>query len=322
MDSNITPLVTVVTLTYQRYERLFQCIDSVLNQDYQEIEYIVSDDGCDSFPMEKIKRHIEQYKKSNLKNFIVIKNDENVGTAKHQKNAFAKAHGKYVINLAGDDEFYDKTAIDHIVDRFIELRCNVLCTSRIVFSEHKKRPLYYLPHLMERKIIKKKDTPYKQYKALISDEFYDMASGSSTAFNREEFLKIGYDGGYKLIEDFPFYVYYTWNDNVISFAHDIVSVKYYLGGVSNTSNSIAKKDMLLFNNRDREAHIEEMDFFTQKRVRFYQRKIVCENNRERFLVCLKYPLQCADKIIYNLRRKFNKCIDKIYIYINEVKKCR
>ena len=156
MDSNITPLVTVVTLTYQRYERLFQCIDSVLNQDYQEIEYIVSDDGCDSFPMEKIKRHIEQYKKSNLKNFIVIKNDENVGTAKHQKNAFAKAHGKYVINLAGDDEFYDKTAIDHIVDRFIELRCNVLCTSRIVFSEHKKRPLYYLPHLMERKIIKKR----------------------------------------------------------------------------------------------------------------------------------------------------------------------
>ena len=38
------PLISVITLTYKNYDRLFQTIKSVIIQDYPNIEYIISDD--------------------------------------------------------------------------------------------------------------------------------------------------------------------------------------------------------------------------------------------------------------------------------------
>lgn len=304
------PLVTVVTLTYKKYDTLYQCIDSVLEQDYGFIEYIISDDGCSDFPKEEIEQYILNNKRNNIVQFSVIRNDLNVGIVQHQKIIYTKAVGRYLINLAGDDEFYDKSVVSHIVERFLALNCGILCTSRIVYDDN--RPVCFLPHILERKIIGRLDTPYKQYCALISDEFYDMASGSATAFDRNEYFKIGYESEYRLVEDFPLYVYYTWH-NKISFALDIVSVKYRLGGVSSTGNPIAKADMKLFNSRDREAHIDEIDKITREKVRFYQLKAQSRNKWEMLYVCLKYPWQCIDKGLYKMTRYFYKLMDKIYI---------
>lgn len=304
------PLATVVTLTYKKYDTLYQCIDSVLEQDYGFIEYIISDDGCSDFPKEEIEQYILNNKRENIIRFSVIRNDLNVGTVCHQKNAFAKANGTYLINLSGDDEFYNKSVVSRIVDRFLALNCGILCTSRIVYADNS--PIYFLPHILERRIIDKLDTPYKQYCALISDEFYDMASGSATAFDRNEYFKIGYKSDYKLVEDFPLYVYYTWK-NKISFALDIVSIKYHLGGVSNTGHPIAGADMRLFNSRDREGHIDEIDKTTRGKVRFYQLKAQCQNKQELIYVCLKYPYQCIDKLIYKMSRYIYKLIDRMYI---------
>lgn len=310
------PLVTVVTLTYKKYDTLYQCIDSVLEQDYGFIEYIISDDGCSDFPKEEIEQYILNNKRDNIVQFAVIRNDLNVGTVRHQRIIHTKAAGRYLIDLAGDDEFYDKKVISSIVDRFLTLNCGILCTSRIVYEDDK--PICFLPHILERRIIDRLDTSYKQYCALISDEFYDMASGSATAFDRNEYFKIGYESdygyesGYRLVEDFPLYVYYTWQ-NKISFALDIVSVKYHLGGVSNTGNPIAKADMNLFNSRDREAHIDEIDKITRKKVRFFQLKAQSRNKWEMLHVCLQYPWQCIDKGFYKITRYFYKLMDKIYI---------
>ena len=304
------PLVTVVTTTYKKYDKLYQCIDSVLAQDYEPIEYIISDDGCSDFPKKKIEQYILNNKRNNIVQFSVIRNKLNVGTVRHQKNIYTKAAGTYLVNLAGDDEFYDKNVISRIVNRFLELNCGILCTSRIVYDNN--RPICFLPHILERRIIDRMNTPYKQYCALISDEFYDMASGSATAFDKNEYFEIGYESDYKLVEDFPLYVYYTWK-NKISFALDIVSVKYHLGGVSNTGNPIVRADMKLFNLRDREAHIDEIDKTTRGKVRFYQLKAQCHNKRELIYICLKYPYQCIDKLIYKISRFIYKFIDRIYI---------
>ena len=43
MNTN-TPLVTVVTLCYKKFDHIFKTIDSVLSQTYTEIESIISSD--------------------------------------------------------------------------------------------------------------------------------------------------------------------------------------------------------------------------------------------------------------------------------------
>ena len=53
MECNL-PLVSVITATYQKFERIPETIKSVFMQDYKQIEYIISDDGSYNFPEEFI----------------------------------------------------------------------------------------------------------------------------------------------------------------------------------------------------------------------------------------------------------------------------
>lgn len=53
---------SVVVLCYRHFEHLDNAISSVLSQDYKRIELIISDDGSDNFPTEKIHKFIEKNK--------------------------------------------------------------------------------------------------------------------------------------------------------------------------------------------------------------------------------------------------------------------
>ena len=46
--------VTIFTPTYKRFDTLYKTIQSVLEQDYSNIEYIISDDGSPDFPYDDI----------------------------------------------------------------------------------------------------------------------------------------------------------------------------------------------------------------------------------------------------------------------------
>lgn len=47
------PLFSVVVLVYRHYEHLKTAVNSVLEQDYENIELIISDDGSPNFPAKK-----------------------------------------------------------------------------------------------------------------------------------------------------------------------------------------------------------------------------------------------------------------------------
>lgn len=47
-----SPLITIIVSVYNGERYLEECIESVLNQDYQQIELIAVDDGSSDFPVE------------------------------------------------------------------------------------------------------------------------------------------------------------------------------------------------------------------------------------------------------------------------------
>ncbi|WP_353933120.1 glycosyltransferase family 2 protein [Okeanomitos corallinicola TIOX110] len=97
INANLSePLVSVIIPTYNRPEYLKQAIYSAVNQTYQNLEIIVSDNCSSTNP----QHLIESFADPRIKFW---QHPENVGMLKNQMNAFQMARGKYVASLHDDD---------------------------------------------------------------------------------------------------------------------------------------------------------------------------------------------------------------------------
>lgn len=242
------PLVSVVTLTYKQFDYIYSTIKSVLEQNYPNIEYIIADDGSQNFPKKEIENFVKENAKENIKNFIIIDAKENVGTVKNINRAYKMAKGEYLMPLSGDDEFLDENSISDVIREFDKRKCEALITSRMACDENLV-PLFYIPHLKERKKVDGLDTKEKQYIALVTYEAYEVMSGSVLYIKKKKIEEMGYfDENYRLLEDAPFFEKYLCNKK-IDMALDIVSIKYRVGGVSSDKvNPILKEDFLKYYN--------------------------------------------------------------------------
>lgn len=293
------PLVTIVTLTYKKFDSIFETILSVLNQKYENIEYIIADDGSPNFPYEKIANFVEKNSRENLKNFEILTKEKNEGTVKNINKAYKKANGEILIPLAADDLFYDNTVIDKIVDKFLVGEIDVLVTSRCFISED-GREIGISPSSNEKKRIFKYKNNRDQHKAFITSTFYNMASGSALYIKKDFLDRWGYfDESYVLWEDGPFLTQYT-HDNYLNADYSIVSIKYRLGGVSNGSkNPLMRFDRIHYNETDRVKYLSEYDFFSRRQVNYIIKRYVLSKKKDIIILYLKY----MDVIIYKLIRK-------------------
>jgi glycosyltransferase involved in cell wall biosynthesis len=92
------PEVSVLLPVHDGEKTLERCIDSVLNQTYDDFEFIIiNDNSNDNTP--KILIHYE--KKDNR--IEIIENDVNLGQAKSLNKGIKKAKGKYVAIIDADD---------------------------------------------------------------------------------------------------------------------------------------------------------------------------------------------------------------------------
>lgn len=103
---NGLPLVTIVTPTYNQADYLPEAIDSVLSQDYPNIEYIVIDDGSKDHTRSVLKQYSGQFR---------WESQENMGQAATLNKGWEKAKGEYISYLSSDDILY-KSAIRDLVE--------------------------------------------------------------------------------------------------------------------------------------------------------------------------------------------------------------
>lgn len=93
------PLVSVIIPTYNRPEYLKQAITSAVNQTYQNIEIIVSDNCSPENPENLVASFCDP-------RIRFWRHPENVGMLNNQMNAFKMAQGKYVASLHDDDMWH------------------------------------------------------------------------------------------------------------------------------------------------------------------------------------------------------------------------
>ena len=105
-------LVSIVIPTFERAEFVEECINSVINQSYENIEIILCDGGSTDANLIKI---LNKYKK-NFSYFDSIKDN---GHAEAIRRGFSKANGEIIGYLCSDD-LLEKDAITKLVSAYIQ----------------------------------------------------------------------------------------------------------------------------------------------------------------------------------------------------------
>ena len=229
-----TNLFTIVLLNYNQEKYIENAIKIILEQSYPEIQLIISDDSSDNFNKTKIEDYINKHKKKNIKDILVNKNTENLGTVANLNGILHNVKGKYVMFTAADDELENTNTISDIYKLFEEQshNTNLLITQTDMYDENLVN-LYY--RFLEKDYIEN----YKKYD--MNDYLNILCKGcffpSGSTIYRSDFIKKKkFDENYKIIEDWPMYLYCVKNNIKMDF-NELVTLKHRDGGISHSAET-------------------------------------------------------------------------------------
>lgn len=103
--------VSIIIVSYNPdYEKLMSSVKAAVNQQGVCFEIIISDDGSKEDYFSRIE---EYFSHINFKDYLFVKNKDNVGTVKNCLNALRRSRAEYVyFNSPGDYIFDSKTILD------------------------------------------------------------------------------------------------------------------------------------------------------------------------------------------------------------------
>lgn len=134
------PLVSVAIITYNQENFIVEAIESVLAQDYDNVEIIIADDASTDNTPEIIKNY--QIKYPQIIKPVLASN--NLGVTGNSNKAFFACQGKYIAWLGGDDVFLPNKLTKQVL--FMESNSNcVICYHDLeVFESISNDTLGYL----------------------------------------------------------------------------------------------------------------------------------------------------------------------------------
>ena len=147
-------LVSIIVPVYNAEKYLDRCLDSLINQTYNNLEIILINDGS----IDDSKSILNQYK--NKDNRIKVYNQENLGAAQTRNNGIQFSSGEFITFVDADD-FIEENYIKNLVNGMKENTDIVLSGYIKCFRDNKK---VYLPVNNEWDIFKYAATWCKLYR--------------------------------------------------------------------------------------------------------------------------------------------------------------
>lgn len=96
-------LVSVIVPTYNREKFLFDCLASIENQTYENIEIIIVDDGSTDLTLEVVRK----FKKLSERKLQYFRFEKNGGIPRALNKGYELANGNFQCQLSSDDLWYD-----------------------------------------------------------------------------------------------------------------------------------------------------------------------------------------------------------------------
>lgn len=122
-------MISVIIPVYNVEKYLEDCLKSVVEQDYVNIQIICVDDGSTDSSLDILNRYAEKYRN------IEVFTKDNGGLSSARNYGLVKAKGEYVYFLDSDDKLADNKCISFIVNRMVDNELDVLCFDGETFFE-------------------------------------------------------------------------------------------------------------------------------------------------------------------------------------------
>ncbi len=204
--------VTIITVTYNSAKFLQDCIDSVIDQTYPEIEHIVIDAKSTDGTLEIIKRY-----ENHITTWV---SEEDKGMYDAINKGMQMATGDVIGILNSDDMLASSDVIDSIVKCFKEYKVDSMYGD-----------LVYIDQQNINKVIRYwKGLPYKRFRFN-----YGWMPAHPTFYFRRELLEElgGYESHYYTAADYEFMARYLYRFRISSKYLPKLIVKMRVGGQSN-----------------------------------------------------------------------------------------
>lgn len=200
-------IFTVITINYNNLEGLRHTIDSVVNQTYDNYEYIIIDGGSTDGSLDIIKRY------NDFITYWVSEKDRGIYHAMNK--GVTQAHGDYCIFMNSGDCFYDRDVLTNV--------SNVITDEGVVVG----KVVYDNDNII---------SPPPKSGELTLYHLYSGAIPHQGSFIKTDLLrKYPYDENLKISSDWKFFLQTLILDNCSIRYSDVFVARYDMHGFSSSN---------------------------------------------------------------------------------------
>lgn len=214
--------VSIITVVFNNKCHIADCFQSLVNQSYKDVEYIVIDGGSTDGTLEELEKYKRQI------DIFLTERDQGLYDALNK--AVRLATGDIVGILHSDDLFYNQDVISDVVGKFIETNADLVYAKGVFVDRNspiKVKRIYGSAHFRKWFL------------------YFGWIPLHTTIFVRKDVFKRSglYDLKYSIASDYDISLRWFLDDNVRKEFLDEFTVKMRLGGKS-TSMKLQKTKSL------------------------------------------------------------------------------
>lgn len=287
-------LVSIVITTYNGEKYIVEQLQSILNQDYPELEVIILDDNSSDYTVRVVDNFI---KENNLfKYWRVICNRKNVGWRQNFYNGLELCRGKYIFPCDQDDIWCNNKVSCMVSVMEMNENINVLASNIIEFNSKGKEHIRPL----------KEDGKIQKHKT-VKNFFNNEYPGCAFCIRRSFFEEIKSYWWYKVPHDALFWRYSMFSNSLYTIGLSLIKQRIHQDSTYHIESIKGK---------NRKAKVEEIDYML-KEVKNLKKFVYSKCNLDVDLLTI---LEDAEKWLVARKRLYEKfgginCI-KLCKYIN------
>ena len=253
-------LISVVVCSYNNENFVIDCLNSIFEQNYDNIELLISDDCSNDITYELICDWCDKHE-NRFVNCFHKRNDWNVGITKNHNSILKYSKGEYIKILAADDFLLDNALT--VESDFLKNNKDheIVYGNSLIISKNDHFPL---KNINSYKLFY--DSIPKSGKSLTKDLLKNCFIAAPTVMYRgDTFKKYGYFREDLNFEDWEYWIRLSKNGLSIGYINDlIVAYRVYVGSNSHVGLGTYEENKYINNIITEETILSENSDFIDK----------------------------------------------------------